>query len=360
MAVRRPIRYNRRTMDDASGAHKRRPRYRGTHPRAFGEKYKELDPERYAEDVERVIARGGTPAGSHRPIMVREILEALAPRPGAIGVDATLGYGGHARAILPTLLPGGRLYGLDVDPLELPRTEARLRAEGFSPDLLVVRCTNFAALPELLAAEGLAGVDVVLADLGVSSMQIDNPDRGFTFKREGPLDLRMDPRRGLPAAELLAAIGEDDLRRLLRDNADETYAEQIARAICGRRGQITTTIGLAEAVRAALPPAARARAGDDPVRRTFQALRIAVNEELTALEAFLRALPYCLVPGGRVAILTFHSGEDRRVKQAFRDHLRAGLYAAVAPEVVRPGPEERRSNRRSASAKLRWAVRGPS
>jgi 16S rRNA (cytosine1402-N4)-methyltransferase len=347
-------------MDGEPGEHRRRKRYRGTHPRAYHEKYKELDPERYAEDVERVIARGDTPAGSHRPIMVAEVLRALEPRAGEIAVDATLGWGGHARALIPRLLPGGRLYGLDVDPLELPRTEARLRAEGFPREALDVRSMNFAALPQLLAAEGLAGVNLVVADLGVSSMQIDDPARGFTYKREGPLDLRMDPGKGLTAAALLAAIGEDDLRRLLRDNADETYAEQIAQTLCARPGEITTTMGLAEAVRLALPRAARAKVGDDPVRRTFQALRIAVNDELGALEAFLRVLPYCLVPGGRAAVLTFHSGEDRRVKQAFREQLRGGLYAAVAPEVVRPGPEERRANPRSASAKLRWALRGPS
>ena len=359
VACWRGFRYNRRSMNDASGAHKRRPRYRGTHPRSFQEKYKELNPARYAEDVERIIARGDTPAGSHRPIMVREVLEALEPKPGETAVDATLGYGGHARALLPALLPGGRLYGLDVDPLELPKTEARLRAEGFSADVLEVRRMNFVALPKLLATEGLAGVDVVLADLGVSSMQMDDPARGFTFKREGPLDLRMNPRKGVPASALLAAMSEEDLRLVLRDNADETYAEQIARALCARRGQIATTTALAAVVREALPAPARAKAGDDPVRRTFQALRIAVNDELTALDTFLRVLPDCLSPGGRVAILTFHSGEDRRVKQAFREHLRKGLYAAVAPTVLRPTPEERHANHRAASAKLRWAVRGP-
>ena len=239
-------------MDDAFGTHRRRPRYRGTHPRAFQEKYKELDPAHYRDEVEKVIARGDTPAGSHRPIMVEEILRVLAPRAGEIAVDATLGYGGHARALLHAISPGGRLYGLDIDPLELPKSEARLRAEGFSPEVLVVRRCNFAALPRLLAAEGLSGVDLLLADLGASSMQIDNPARGFTFKREGPLDLRMNPEKGAPASALLATISEEKLCRLLRDNADEPYAEAIAHALVARRGEIATTTVLAEAVRAAL------------------------------------------------------------------------------------------------------------
>jgi 16S rRNA (cytosine1402-N4)-methyltransferase len=343
-------------MDGAPVPHKRRPRYRGTHPRSFHEKYKELNPERYADDVDRVIARGATPAGTHRPIMVAEVLEALAPEPGETAVDATLGYGGHARALLPTLLPGGRLYGLDVDPLELPRTEARLRAEGFGPDVLAVRRTSFAALPRVLADEGLAGVDIVLADLGVSSMQIDDPARGFTFKREGPLDLRMDPGKGESGFDLLARIGEAELVALLRENADERWAEQVARGICARRGRIRTTIELAVAVRDVLQGRPR-DATEDSVRRTFQALRIAVNDELGALDALLRALPICLSPGGRVAILSFHSGEDRRVKHAFRQGLARGIYAEVSPTVVRASAEEKYSNSRAASAKLRWAIR---
>ncbi|HEY3378734.1 MAG TPA: 16S rRNA (cytosine(1402)-N(4))-methyltransferase RsmH [Armatimonadota bacterium] len=340
-------------MDEISGEHQRRPRYRGTHPRAFHEKYKELNAEQYAADMDKVLARGNTPAGSHRPIMVAEIMQVLQPQPREIVVDATLGYGGHARELLRAVLPGGRLYGLDVDPLELPRTEARLRALAVPPEALQVRRTNFAALPQLLAEEGLGGVDVLLADLGVSSMQLDNPARGFTYKREGPLDLRMNPAKGAPAAVLLETISEEKLARLLRDNADETYAEPIARALCARRGEISTTKALAEAVRAAVP----ATEGDDPVRRVFQALRIAVNGEFSALDTLLNVLPYCLNPGGRAAILTFHSGEDRRVKHAFVEGLARGLYADIADTVLRPASAERHANSRSASAKLRWAVR---
>ncbi|MHB0938337.1 MAG: 16S rRNA (cytosine(1402)-N(4))-methyltransferase RsmH [Armatimonadota bacterium] len=341
-------------MHDETGEHKRRPRYRGTHPRAFGEKYKELNPERYTEDIEKVMARGDTPAGSHRPIMVEEMVQALRPQAGEIAVDGTLGYGGHTSAILPALLPGGRLYGLDVDPVELPKTEARLRAKGFTPDVLQVRRLNFAALPQLLAEEGLSGVDIFLADLGVSSMQLDNPARGFTYKREGPLDLRMNPEKGQPASELLATISEEKLARLLAENADETHAEAIARALTARRGDLTTTTALAAAVREALPAGEEA---DDAIRRTFQALRIAVNQEFSALDTLLAVLPYCLNPGGRAAILTFHSGEDRRVKRAFQEGLERGLYSKISPTVLRPTPEERYANPRASSAKLRWAVR---
>ena len=343
------------TQNSELSRRERRPRYHGTHPRAFHEKYKELDPAHYPEDVRKVLARGDTPAGSHRPIMVAEVLHVLAPRAGDIAVDATLGYGGHTEEMLRAISPGGRVYGMDVDAEELPKTEARLRAAGWSPAQLQVRHLNFAALPRLLAEEGLAGVDLLLADLGVSSMQMDNPARGFTFKREGPLDLRMNPRKGAPASALLAGISEEKLARLLTENADEQYAEEIARALCARRSEITTTTALVRAVRAALPAREREVQGDDPVRRTFQALRIAVNGEFSALETLLHVLPRCLNAGGRVAILTFHSGEDRRVKHAFQQGLENGEYAEIAGAVLRPSPEERHDNPRSSSAKLRWA-----
>ena len=341
---------------------KRRPRYRGTHPRRFAEKYKELNPEKYPDTVQKVLAAGKTPAGTHRPILLPEILELLAPTPGAIAVDATLGHGGHALEILRRLQPGGRLFALDVDSLELPRTEARLRAEGFPAESLTVCQTNFAGLPKVLAAHGVSGVDLVLADLGCSSMQLDNPGRGFSFKLDGPLDLRMNPRKGRPASALLAALEEAELAGLLTGNADEPHAALIARGLAQarQRAPITTTRALAQAVRAALaslPAQVRQTEGDTPVRRVFQALRIAVNEEFTALEMFLRYLPDCLNPGGRAAILTFHSGEDRRVKKSFQAGQRAGIYARVAEEVIRPGAEEVRANPRASSAKLRWAVR---
>jgi 16S rRNA (cytosine1402-N4)-methyltransferase len=286
--------------------------------------------------------------------MVAEILEALAPKPGEVALDATLGYGGHARELLPRLLPGGRLIGVDVDPLELPRTEARLRELGFGEDVFTARRMNFAGLPRLRAEVGL--FDVVLADLGVSSMQIDNPARGFTWKVEGPLDLRLNPQRGRSAADLLATLDAPALAELLMENADEPHAEAIAREVVGQ--PIRTTRDLADRVRAALHSGGfDEEETKKALQRTFQALRIAVNDEFTVLDQFLALLPGCLNPGGRVAILTFHSGEDRRVKKAFLQGLREGTYTAIAPEPIRASPEERRANPRSTSAKLRWAVR---
>jgi len=330
----------------------RRVRYKGTHPRRFEEKYKELAPEQHAAELEKILARGHTPAGTHRSIMVDEILQVLDPQPGDVALDATLGYGGHTRELLPRLLPGGRLYGVDVDPLELPRTEARLRALGFGEDVFVTRRMNFAGLPRLQAESG--GFDVVLADLGVSSMQIDNPTRGFTWKANGPLDLRLNPQRGRSAAELLATLDEASLAELLVENSDEPHAAAIARNVHGQL--IRTTRDLADRVRAALGDIGLE---DDEMKkalqRTFQALRIAVNDEFTVLDQFLTLLPGCLKPGGRVAILTFHSGEDRRVKKAFQQGLREGVYTDVAPEPQRASPDERRANPRSTSAKLRWA-----
>ncbi len=330
----------------------RRVRYKGTHPRRFEEKYKELSPDPHARELEKVMARGHTPAGTHRSIMVEEILKVLAPKPGEVALDATLGYGGHTQALLPLLLPGGRLFGLDVDPLELPRTETRLRSLGYGEDVLTVHRMNFAGLPRLKAESG--GFDLVLADLGVSSMQIDNPARGFTWKAEGPLDLRLNPQRGRSAADLLAALDEQTLADLLLENSDEPHSVAIARAVHGQA--IRTTRDLADHVRAALRDQ---RLDVDETKkalqRTFQALRIAVNDEFTVLDQFLSLLPDCLSPGGRVAILTFHSGEDRRVKKAFLRGLRDGVYGEVAPDPIRASPEERRANPRSTSAKLRWA-----
>jgi 16S rRNA (cytosine1402-N4)-methyltransferase len=275
-------------------------------------------------------------------------------------VDCTLGGGGHARAILERVRPTGRVVGLDADPIELPRTEARLRAAGFGPGLFVARHANFAGLPKVLAAEGLSRVDLVLADLGVSSMQIDNPDRGFSYKGAGPLDMRLNPLRGESAAQLIARSSEAELAQLLAENADEPYADIIARAT--KAQSIETTHALDRLLRLRLTSELPHVTNIDvkmSIRRTFQALRIAVNDEFSALEALLRALPQCLAPGGRVAILTFHSGEDRRVKKAFQASRRTGGYSDVADEVIRPGKEETFANRRASSAKLRWAVRAP-
>jgi 16S rRNA (cytosine1402-N4)-methyltransferase len=340
--------------------HTRRPRYPGRNPRGFHDKYKELNPERYATDVQKVLASGKTPAGTHRPIMVEEVLRCFRPRAGDIAVDCTLGGGGHARAILERIQPGGRLIGLDVDPLELPRTEAHLRAAGFGPETFVAHRGNFAGLLQVLATEGFGTADLIIADLGVSSMQLDDPDRGFSYKDPGPLDMRMNSSRGESASQLLARVSEETLASLLQENADEPHAPLIASLL--KRQPVETTQTVDRLVRlgltSALPNLAKADVKMS-VRRTFQALRIAVNDEFSALDWLLRSLPQCLTPGGRVVMLTFHSGEDRRVKKAFQAGYRAGVYSAVADEVIRATMEETRANRRASSAKLRWAVRGP-
>ena len=337
-------------------AHVRRKRYRGTHPRKFDEKYKELDSQKFVADVEKVIARGQTPAGMHRSICVNEILSILNPRPGEIALDATLGFGGHTQAILPRLLPGGRLFAVDVDSIELPRTEARLRKSGFAEDDLVVRKMNFAGIAQLLPEAG-GGFDCILADLGVSSMQLDNPARGFSYKNDGPLDLRLNPLRGAPASALLQSITVQGLAELLANNADEPHAALIAREVKNSPSPIATTRQLADAVRAALKQFPEQSAHKKTLARTFQALRIAINDEFGVLDRFLEALPWCMRTGARVAVISFHSGEDRRVEQAFRKFLDAGIYSSIAPDPLRPTPEEQRSNPRSTSAKLRWAIR---
>jgi 16S rRNA (cytosine1402-N4)-methyltransferase len=292
--------------------------------------------------------------------MLHEVLRCLRPVAGEVAVDCTLGGGGHARAMLERVRPGGRLVGLDVDSLELPRTEARLAAAGFGPDMFVAHEGNFAGLPGVLAAHGLATVDLMLADLGVSSMQLDNPDRGFSYRAPGPLDMRMNPVRGESATQLIARLDAEDLARLLDENADEPHAILIARLL--KEQPLMTTDAAERQVRLGLNRALPALARTDvkmSVRRTFQALRVAVNDEFAALDALLRSVPQCLAPGGRVAMLTFHSGEDRRVKKAFLAGRRAGLYSAVADKVIRATKEETRANRRASSAKLRWAVRSP-
>jgi 16S rRNA (cytosine1402-N4)-methyltransferase len=341
--------------------HKRRPRYAGKHPRRFHEKYKELNPDRYADDVQKIFESGKTPAGMHVPIMVEEVLRVTSPKPGDVAVDCTLGGGGHARALLDRIQPGGRVIALDVDPVELPRTEARIRALGYGPGAFIAHHSNFAGLPQALAAHGLTGADVVVVDLGVSSMQLDNPDRGFSYKEPGSLDMRMNPLRGEPAWRLIERVGEDELARLLTENADEPQAVLIAHLLKQEpAASMRTTHAVVRAVRLGLIEARPNLSKPDvkmSVRRTFQALRIAVNDEFAALDALLRCLPACLNPGARVAVLTFHSGEDRRVKKAFQSGYRDGIYSAKADEVIRSTMEETRANRRASSAKLRWAVR---
>lgn len=216
-------------MDEQEQAHKRRVRYQGTHPKSFGEKYKELQPEKYADTVAKIIQKGNTPAGMHISICVAEILEFLQIKAGQTGLDATLGYGGHTQEMLKRLEGKGHLYALDVDPIELAKTTERLARLGYGSELITTLHLNFADVDQAAAKAGL--FDFALADLGISSMQVDNPDRGFSYKKEGPLDLRLDPEKGISAAERLRNITREELCGMLIENADEPYAEAIAETV---------------------------------------------------------------------------------------------------------------------------------
>ena len=341
--------------------HKRRVRYKGTHPRNYKEKYKEHQPEKYAETIEKVKSKGSTPAGMHISIMVEEILDFLKIQPGQTGLDATLGYGGHTRKMLECLDGKGHIYALDVDPIESAKTKARLESYGFGPDMVTVMLQNFMNIDKV--SEQVGQFDFILADLGVSSMQIDNPDRGFSYKQEGPLDLRLNPEKGISAAERLKTISQPELEGMLIENADEPYASEISRAIIKKRknGQdIATTTGLyriIDEVLSFVPAAERKETVKKTCQRVFQALRIDVNNEFEVLEEFLEKLPHVLKKGGRVAILTFHSGEDRLVKKSFKQFYREGIYSEIAMDVVRPSAEECARNGRARSTKMRWAIK---
>lgn len=341
--------------------HKRRVRYSGTHPRTYKEKYKEHQPEKYADTISKVISKGSTPAGMHISIMVKEILEFLAIKPGETGLDATLGYGGHTKEMLKCLNGEGHIYGLDVDPIESAKTKERLEKKGFGNDILTVKLMNFKDIDQV--AEEAGKFDFILADLGVSSMQIDNPDRGFSYKVEGPLDLRLNPQNGISAAERICNISREELMGMLIENADEPYAEEIADAVVTKqkRGEkIVTTKDLQRVIEEALsflPKGEQKEAVKKSCQRTFQALRIDVNQEYEVLYEFLEKLPGVLAPGGRVAILTFHSGEDRLVKKSFKRFLKEGEYAEIAKDVIRPSQEECVKNPRARSTKLRWAIK---
>ncbi|MGE5678032.1 MAG: 16S rRNA (cytosine(1402)-N(4))-methyltransferase RsmH [Pseudomonadota bacterium] len=340
--------------------HQRRVRYKGTHPRTYKEKYKELNPEKYADTVEKVIRKGNTPAGMHISICVKEILEFLQIKPGQIGLDATLGYGGHTLEMLKCLDSKGHLYALDVDSMELPRTTERLERLGYGPDILETRLMNFSQIDQIAAEAG--PFNFILADLGVSSMQIDNPDRGFSYKQEGPLDLRLNPYMGKTAASRLKKVSFEELQGMLVENADEPHAEVIARAIVSniKKGmEIRTTTQLRDIIEDALKHVPKI--DEDEIKkscqRCFQALRIDINKEFDVLDEFLEKLPDALAEGGRVAILTFHSGEDRRVKKSFKRFFNEGVYREIASDPIRPSAEECHANSRARSAKLRWAIK---
>jgi len=348
-------------MDNQAPKHKRRVRYKGTHPKSFKEKYKEHQPDKYGDTIEHVIKKGSTPAGMHIPICVNEILEFLQIKPGQIGLDATLGYGGHSSKMLECLDSKGHLYALDVDPIELPKTKDRLNKLGYGSDILTVKQLNYSEIDKV--SNEVGKFDFILADLGVSSMQIDNPERGFSYKKEGPLDLRLNPNKGISAAKRLRNISQSELEGMLIENADEPYAKEIAREIIleVRRGNfISKTTQLQEIIKRALkfiPEKERNEAIKKSCQRSFQALRIDVNEEFEMLYSFLEKLPDVLAPNGKVAILSFHSGEDRLVKKSFKYFKKEGIYSDIARDIIRPSADECNRNARAKSTKMRWAIR---
>ena len=352
--------------------HKRRVRYKGTHPRHFHEKYKEQNPEKYADTIEKVISKGSTPAGMHISIMVSEILEVLNIQPGEKGLDATLGYGGHTKAMLQELCKHnesgisnpGHMWALDVDPIEIVKTKERLKQAGFGEEILTIKQINFRDIDKVCEESGK--FDFILADLGVSSMQIDTPERGFSYKVEAPLDLRLDPEHGISAADRLNELSEDDFIGIMMENSDEPYAEQIASVVMLKKKMgipVRTTVDLKNAIEEALyrvkglSDKERKEAVKKSCARVFQALRIEVNSEFEVLYDFLEKLPGVLNPGGRVAVLTFHSGEDRLVKKAFKSMYNDGVYSDIARDVIRPSQEECMRNPRAKSTKLRWAIK---
>ena len=357
-----------RSQSDSSQPHRRRKRYSGTHPRRFAERYKELAPEAYPDMQQHIRRQGRTPAGSHVPIMLAEVMQTLQPVPGHIVADCTLGYGGHAAEFMTRIGPTGRLIGFDLDATELERTRQRLAPLGVPMSLYH---SNYAGIGNALASEGIEGYDIIFADLGVSSMQLDDPSRGFSYKQDGPLDMRMDLRRPRTAADLVNTMSADDLSAALWELADEQDHDRIAQAIVRHRDRepIRRTQQLADVILAVKgfsrkqwkQRAHRHQAPGlrelHPAARTFQALRILVNDELASLKQLLRVAPFCLRPAGRIGILTFHSGEDRLVEQAFAAGLRDSIYSTISPDPIRPGPQEVHDNPRSRPARFRWASR---
>lgn len=350
--------------NDNQPPRRRRPRYSGTHPKQFGEKYKEHAIDAHPELLEHLRAKGKTPAGTHVPIMTAEIMEALRPAPGEIVADCTLGYGGHATEFARRIGVSGTLVGFDIDGAELERTRDRLSALNVP---MRFHRSNFAGIGNVMRKEGIDGFDIIFADLGVSSMQIDNPQRGMSYKHPGPLDMRMDDRRKQTAADFLNTLPEKELSEALLEFADEPDYQAIAKSIVAARKTtpFATVEQLVELIFTAKGMSiqdwkqqVRRRPGLlHPAARTFQALRILVNDELGALKELLRLAPHCLRPGGRIGIISFHSGEDRLVKKSFAAGLHDGVYQTVADEIITPTRDEIASNPRSASAKFRWARR---
>ena len=343
---------NAQSVQEGQQPHKRRVRYKGRYPKKFEEKYKELQPEKYQDTIQHVMQKGNTPAGMHISIMVKEIIDFLEIKPGQIGFDATLGYGGHTKAMLQCLQGQGHMYATDVDHEEAAKTKKRLEDLGFGEDILTIKLQNFCTVDEI--AKEVGGFDFLLADLGVSSMQIDNPKRGFSFKADGPLDLRLNQEAGISAAERLEHITRDELAGMLYENSDEPYCEELAKAITDeiRKGNhMNTTTKLRQVIEKTLdflPEKEKKETIKKTCQRTFQALRIDVNRE---------KLPGALKPGGRAAILTFHSGEDKLVKKALKAGYKEGIYSDYSRDVIRPSAQECAQNGRARSTKMRWAIK---
>ena len=351
-------------VDQPPVKRQRRSRYSGTHPKSYRQKYKEHDLDAYPKMKAHLLAKGKTPAGTHIPVMVEEVLDCLKPKSGEIVVDCTVGYGGHASEFIKCIGPAGKLIALDVDSAELERPRRRLGGENAPVSFYR---SNFAGIAKVLKKENLSDCDIIFADLGVSSMQIDNPDRGMSYKNDGPLDMRMDDRLKQTGADLLNKLSEEKLSRAFWELADETDHQEIAHLIVERRSDwpFTRTSQLVDVIFEARGINKKTwqkqnRASKSgllhPAARTFQALRILVNDELGCLKELLRIAPYYLRPGGRIGIISFHSGEDRLVKQSFRDNVRDGIYQSAAEEPIVPQVKEIMANPRSASAKFRWAV----
>jgi 16S rRNA (cytosine1402-N4)-methyltransferase len=344
--------------------HRRRERYSGTHPKNFQQKYKEHNIAAHPELKAHLRAKGKTPAGTHIPVLIEEVLGCLKPKPGQVVIDCTVGYGGHSLEFIKRIGPSGKLIALDVDGAELERTRGRISKENVPVSFYQ---SNFVAIAKVLKKENPDGCDIIFADLGVSSMQIDNPERGMSYKQEGPLDMRMDERLERSGADLVNSLSEEELAKAFWELSDEPDYQKIARMIAAQRAvqpitQVSGLVRLVFAVKGLTINSWKKQQRSSkfgslhPAARTFQALRILVNDELGSLKELLRVAPYCLKPGGRIGIISFHSGEDRLVKRSFRDGVRAGVYQSATKSPIVPRIKEIISNPRSASAKFRWAV----
>jgi 16S rRNA (cytosine1402-N4)-methyltransferase len=341
----------------------RRVRYSGTHPKEFSQKYKEHEPQKYKELHQKLRAKGKTPAGTHVPVLVKEVIACLRPQPGEIVADCTLGYGGHAIEFIKAIGEKGRLVGLDMDAQELEKTKNRIKNQKAQ---LSFHNMNFAGIAKVMSEEKAGGFDVIFADLGVSSMQIDDPTRGISYKNEGPLDMRMDKRLKKTGADLLNSLSEHDLSQALWEFSDEPDHGIIAHMIVGQRTaqpitQVSQLLRLILNAKGMTEKAWKKKQKESgfgslhPAARTFQALRILVNNELASIKELLRIAPYCLNPGGRIGIISFHSGEDRLVKQAFKEGYEQGTYEAISKDAITPRTKEIMQNPRSSSAKFRCA-----